>query len=165
MPLNPSARQAIMMKLSAVAILLFFFGWSLQGQSLKFKSTVEDGASKSFSFEQSGIRGKFSGGHKELVLTLVNVGEEELVLHEDAMALVDITGRGAKLCHPEIKLGPGEKIKLNLSNCSGAPNNEGLFLLDLNYPNNTAYKEEAWFLKNKSFTLKIGQEKVGFLVE
>jgi hypothetical protein len=95
----------------------------------------------------------------------VNVGEQELVLHKDAIALVDITGRGAKLCHPEIELGPGEKIKLDLSNCSGAPDNEGLFLLDLNYPNNTAYKEEAWFLKNKSFTLKIGQEKVAFLVE
>ena len=154
-----------MMKLSVVAILLFFFGWSLQGQSLKFKSTIEDGASRSYSFEQGGVRGKFSGNHKELILTLANVGEQELVLHKDAIAVVDITGRGAKLCHPEIKVGPGEKIKLNLSNCSGAPHNEGLFLLDLNYPNNTAYKEEAWFLKNKSFTLKIGQEKVAFLVE
>lgn len=154
-----------MMKPSAVAFLLFFFGWSLQGQNLKFKSTVEDGASKAFSFEQGGMRGKFSGGHKELALTLVNMGEEELVLHEDAMAIVDITGRGAKLCHPEIKLGSGGKIKLALTNCSGAANNEGLFLLDLNYPNHAAYKEEVWFLKNKSFILKIGQEKVTFWVE
>ena len=153
------------MKLSVVAILLFFFGWSLQGQSLKFKSTIEGRASKSYSFEQGGVQGKFSGSHRELVLTLVNVSEQELVLHKDAMALVDITGRGAKLCHPGIKLGPGEKIKLRLAHCSGVQNNEGLFLLDLNYPNHAAYKEEVWFLKNKSFILKIGQEKVQFLVE
>ena len=153
------------MKLSVVAILWLFFGWSLQGQSLKFKSTIEGRASKSYSFEQGGVQGKFSGSHRELALTLVNVSEQELVLHKDAMALVDITGRGAKLCHPEIKLGPGEKIKLRLAHCYGVQNNEGLFLLDLNYPNHAAYKEEVWFLKNKSFTLKIGQEKVAFLVE
>ena len=89
-----------MMKRSAFAILLFFYGWSLQGQSLKFKSSLEDGASKSYAFEQGGVRGKFSGSHKELVLTLVNAGDEVLALHEDAIALVDITGRGAGLCHP-----------------------------------------------------------------
>ncbi len=154
-----------MMKRSAVAILLFFFGWSLQGQSLKFKSSLEDGASKSYAFAQGGVRGKFSGSHKELVLTLVNAGDEVLALHEDAIALVDISGRGAGLCHPAIELGPGEKIKLRLTNCSGAPHNEGLFLMDLSYPNKAAYKEEAWFLKNKSFTLRIGHEKVKFLVE
>ena len=143
-----------MMKRSAVVILLFFFGWSLQGQSLKFKSSLEDG-----------VRGKFSGSHKELVLTLVNAGDEVLALNEDVIALVDISGRGAGLCHPAIELGPGEKIKLRLTNCSGATHNEGLFLMDLSYPNKAAYKEEAWFIKNKSFTLKIGQEKVKFLVD
>ena len=154
-----------MIKRSAVAILLFFFGWNLQGQSLKFKSSLEDRASKSYSFEQGGLRGTFSGNHKKLVLTLVNAGDEMLTLNEDVIALVDISGRGAGLCHPAIELGPGEKIKLRLTNCSGAPHNEGLFLMGLSYPNKAAYKEEAWFLQNKSFALKIGQEKVKFLVD
>ena len=154
-----------MLRILTTTFLLFFFGWSLQGQSLKFKSSLEDRASKSYAFEQGGLRGKFSGNHKKLVLTLVNAGNEMLALHEDAIALVDITGRGAGLCHPAIELGPGEKIKLRLTNCSGAPLNEGLFLMDLSYPNKAAYKEEAWFLQNKSFALKIGQEKVKFLVD
>ena len=154
-----------MLKILTTTFLLFFFGWSLQGQSLKFKSSIEDRASKSYAFEQGGLRGTFSGSHKKLVLTLVNAGDEVLALHEDAIALVDITGRGAGLCHPAIELGPGEKIKLRLTNCSGAPHNEGLFLMDLSYPNKSAYKKEAWFLQNKSFALKIGQEKVKFLVD
>ena len=165
-PLNLSCRDTyIMLKRSAVAFLLFFFGWSLQGQSLKFKSSLEDGASKSYAFAQGGVSGKFSGSHKELVLILVNAGEEVLTLHEDGIALVDRSGRGAGLCHPTIELGPGQKIKLRLTNCSGAPHNEGLFLMDLSYPNKAAYKEETWFLQNKSFTLRIGQEKVEFLVD
>ena len=95
----------------------------------------------------------------------MNSGDEMFALNEDIIALVDISGRGAGLCHPAIELGPGEKIKLRLTNCSGAPHNEGLFLMDLSYPNKAAYKEEAWFLQNKSFALKIGQEKVKFLVD
>jgi hypothetical protein len=37
--------------------------------------------------------------------------------------------------------------------------------MDLSYPNKAAYKEEAWFLKNKSFVLRIGEQKIRFLVE
>ena len=154
-----------MLRILTTTFLLFFFGWSLQGQSLKFKSSLEDRASKSYAFEQGGLRGTFSGSHKKLVLTLVNAGDEVLALHKDAIALVDITGRGAGLCHPAIELGPGEKIKLRLTNCSGAPHNEGLFLMDLSYPNKAVYKEEAWFLRGKLWSLTIGTRTFTFYTD
>ena len=154
-----------MIKRSAVAILLFFFGWSLQGQSLKFKSSLEDRASRFYAFEQDGLRGKFSGNHKKLVLTLVNSGDEVLTMRDDVIALVDISGRGARLCHPAVELGPGEKIKLRLTNCSGAPHNEGLFLMDLSYPNKAAYKEEAWFLRGKEWSLTVGTRAFAFYTD
>ena len=86
-------------------------------------------------------------------------------LHENAISLVDISGRGAILCHAALSLQPREKVVLKLTNCQGRPYNEGLFLLDHEYESKAAYKEEAWFLKNKTFVLKIGHDKVKFLTD
>ena len=54
---------------------------------------------------------------------------------------------------------------LKLANCEGRPYNEGLFLLNYEYVSKAAYKEEAWFLKNKTFVLRVGQDKIRFLTE
>ena len=141
------------------------FATVMQGQSLKFKSDLQDRATGTYSFTSERFTGSFSGSHKQVELTLKNTSDVVVELHENAISLVDISGRGATLCHAALSLQPGEKVVLKLANCQGRQYNEGLFLMNYEFETNAAYKEEAWFLTNKAFVLKIGHDKVKFLTD
>jgi hypothetical protein len=154
-----------MIKSATYLILMLCFATVMQGQSLKFKSDLQDRATGTYSFTSERFTGSFSGSHKQVKLTLKNASDVVVELHENAISLVDISGRGATLCHAALSLQPGEKVVLKLANCEGRQYNEGLFLLDYEYESKAAYKEEAWFLKNKTFVLRVGHDKIRFLTE
>lgn len=78
------------------------------------------------------------------------------------LALVDATGRGAKLCGNTKILKPGRKTTLHLEACNG---NDGLFMLNKAYASQQAFKEDAFFLRNKEWQLKIGQDVVTFFTD
>jgi len=154
-----------MIKSATYLILMLCFATVMKGQSLKFKNDLQDRATGTYSFTSERFTGSFSGSHKQVKLTLKNTSDVAVELHENAISLVDISGRGATLCHAALSLQPREKVVLKLTNCQGRPYNEGLFLMDYEYETKATYKEEAWFLKNKTFELKIGHDKVKFLTD
>ena len=154
-----------MIKSATYLILMLCFATVMQGQFLKFKNAVQGRASATYSFATERFTGAFSASHKVMKLKLRNITTTEITLIYNSISLVDISGRGAGLCNPKVTLQPGDELALKLTNCQGRQYNEGLFLMDYEYETKATYKEEAWFLKNKTFVLRIGHDKVRFITE
>ena len=93
-----------MIKSATYLILMLCFTTVMQGQSLKFKSDLQDRATGTYSFTSERFTGSFSGSHKQVKLTLKNTSDVAVELHENAISLVDISGRGAILCHAALSL-------------------------------------------------------------
>lgn len=146
-----------------IAVLLL--STSVYGQSLRFKTSPSQSSGKSFNFEISSFKGNLRGNHQQLQVRLKNTTNQALILNEGTIKLVDITGRGEKLCGASgIKIQPGEKVTLTLVNCD-TKYNDGLFQLRREYTERKLFYEDASFLRNKTFELIIAGERIKFLTD
>ena len=142
-------------------LCILFIGASY-GQQLQFKQKYNTRSHPSLSFKTDRLKGSFKGGNTSLSLTLKNTSEEAMDLSNIKLALVDATGRGAKLCGNTKILKPGRKTTLHLEACNGY---DGLFMLNKAYASKQAFKEDALFLRNKEWQLSIGQDVVTFYTD
>ena len=132
------------------------------GQQLQLKEKYNSRNHRSLSFKTDRVKGSIKGSNASLSLTLKNTSEEAMDLSNIQLALVDATGRGAKLCGNTKILKPGRKTTLHLEACNG---NDGLFMLNKAYASQQAFKEDAFFLRNKAWQLRIGQDVVTFYTD
>ena len=112
------------------------------GQQLQFKEKYNSRSQRTLSFKTDRVKGSINGGNASLILTLKNTSEEAMDLSNIQLALVDATGRGAKLCGNTKILKPGRKTTLHLEACNG---NDGLFMLDKNTSPNAPMKKTHSF--------------------
>jgi len=152
--------------MKAILLALFLFTSSLvSAQNLKFKIGYEGSGSSTLKFGTELFEGKFSGNHQTLVVKLKNVSNRNIELHEGAIQLLDITGKGAVLCgYNDLVLEPSDKVTLELSNCND-DSYRGLFQLRREYSSRQLFYDDAIFLSNKTFKLVIGSEEVKFLTD
>lgn len=132
------------------------------GQHVRFKKTYISGSHKTLSFKTDLLKGSFKGTNESLILTLKNTSKKAIDLGTVQLALVDVTGRGAKLCGDTQMIKPGQKTTLYLEVCNGK---DGLFFLNKAYGSKQAFKEDAFFLINKEWRLSIGQEVILFYTD
>ena len=146
-------------------LLIFLFILSATagyGQQLRFKKTYKSGSHKTLSFKTDLVKGSFKGSNESMILTLKNTSKKPIDLGAVQLALVDVTGRGAKLCGHTKMIKPGQKTTLYLKVCNGK---DGLFFLNKAYGSKQAFKEDAFFLINKEWRLTIGQEVILFYTD
>lgn len=150
--------KTLLMKPLLTFLFILCFSASY-GQQLQFKEKYNSRSHRTLSFKTDRVKGSINGGNASLSLTLKNTSEEAMDLSKIQLALVDATGRGAKLCGNTKILKPGRKITLHLKACNG---NDGLFMLNKAYSSRQAFKEDAFFLRNKEWQLRIGQDVITF---
>ena len=135
---------------------------ALAAQTVRFKTDFASAKSSStLKFETTSFSGTLSSSNKELVLKIKNKGEA--TWSSKQINLVDISNRGEKLCaEKELVLVPGKKGKLTYVSCSPM---RGLFRLEPSYPSKAAFKEDAFFLRGKEWTLTLGGEAFTFYTD
>jgi len=145
--------------------LIFLFilsATTVYGQRVRFKKTYKSGSHRTLSFKTYLVKGSFKGTNESLILTLKNTSKKAIDLGAVQLALVDVTGRGAKLCGDSKMIKPGQKTTLYLKVCN---DKDGLFFLNKAYGSQQAFKEDAFFLINKEWRLTIGQEEILFYTD
>ncbi|MGB1090306.1 MAG: hypothetical protein ACPGYN_06135 [Schleiferiaceae bacterium] len=135
---------------------------ALAAQTIRFKTDYTSTRSSStLKFETASYSGTLSSSNTELVLKIKNKGVA--TWSSKQINLVDISNRGEKLCaEKELALAPGKKGKLTYVSC--APK-RGLFRLETAYPSKVAFKEDAFFLRGKEWTLTVGGETFTFYTD
>ena len=135
---------------------------ALAAQTIRFKTDYAlTKSSSTLKFETTSYSGTLSSSNTELVLKIKNKGEA--TWSSKQINLVDISNRGEKLCtKEELVLAPGKKGRLTYVSC--APK-RGLFRLEAAYPSKTAFKEDAFFLRGKEWTLTVGGERFTFYTD
>ena len=131
-------------------------------QKVQLKKNYGKQGHASLSFKLNGVKGSFKGGNEALALTIKNTTNREMDLSIIPLALVDASGRGAQLCGKTKILKPGKKTTVLLEACNGR---DGLFMLNKNDPSKRAFEEDASFLINKEWQLRIGGETVTFYTD
>ena len=134
----------------------------LAAQTIRFKTDYTSTKSSStLKFETASYSGTLNSSNTELVLKIKNKGEA--TWSSKQINLVDISNRGEKLCaEKELVLAPGKTGKLTYVSC--APK-RGLFRLEPSYPSKVAFKEDAFFLRGKEWTLTVGGETFTFYTD
>ena len=132
------------------------------GQKVQLKKNYGTQGHTSLSFKLDGVKGSFKGSNEALELTIKNTADLEMDLSIIPLALIDASGRGAKLCGKTTILKPGKKTTVLLEACNGR---DGLFMLDKKYLSKRAFEEDAFFLINKEWQLRIGGETVTFYTD
>ena len=145
-----------------LTILFIISVGTVYGQKVLLKKNYDKQGHTSLSFRLDGVKGSFKGGNKSLALTIKNTTDREMDLSIIQLALVDASGRGAKLCGKTKILKPGKKTTVRLEACNGR---DGLFMLDKKYLSKRAFEEDAFFLINKEWQLSIGGETVTFYTD
>ena len=135
---------------------------ALAAQTIRFKTDYTSPKSSStLKFETASYSGTLSSSNTELVLKIKNKGEA--TWSSKQINLVDISNRGEKLCaEKELVLAPGKTGKLTYVSC--APK-RGLFRLETTYSSKVAFKEDAFFLRGKEWTLTVGGETFTFYTD
>ena len=132
------------------------------GQKVQLKKNYGKQGHASLFFKLDGVKGNFKGNNEALELTIKNTADLEMDLSIIPLALIDASGRGAKLCGTTTILKPGKKTTVLLEACNGR---DGLFMLDKKYLSKRAFEEDAFFLINKEWQLRIGGETVTFYTD
>ena len=145
-----------------LTILFIISVGAVYGQKVLLKKNYDKQGHTSLSFRLDGVKGSFKGGNEALALTIKNTTDREMDLSIIQLALVDASGRGAKLCGKAKILKPGKKTTVRLEACNGR---DGLFMLDKKYLSKRACEEDAFFLINKEWQLSIGGETVTFYTD
>ena len=135
---------------------------ALAAQTIRFKTDYTSTKSSStLKFETTSYSGTLSSSNTELVLKITNKGEA--TWSSKQINLVDISNRGERLCtKKELALAPGKTGKLTYVSC--VPKH-GLFRLEPAYPSKVAFKEDAFFLRGKEWTLTVGGETFTFYTD
>jgi hypothetical protein len=136
-------------------------------QAISLKSNYKAPGKGTLKFRTEHFSGSLKASNTELELTVKNTTKQSITLHEKSIVLKDLTGKGETLCgEGELILKPGKTANLILVNCAAQKHpDEGLFQLDSNYPSKAAFKEDAFFLRNKEFFLHINNDVVGFYTD
>ena len=152
----------LFMKRTLFATALILSCAFASAQTIRFKTDYTSTKSSStLKFETTSYSGTLSSSNTELVLKIKNKGEA--TWSSKQINLVDISNRGEKLCaEKELVLAPGKKGKLTYVSC--APK-RGLFRLEPSYPSKVAFKEDAFFLRGKEWTLTVGGETFTFYTD
>ena len=131
-------------------------------QTIRFKTDYTSSRpSSSLKFETESFSGRLISSNTELVLKIKNKGEA--TWSSKQIKLVDISQRGVKLCaEKELVLKPGKKGTVSYTPCNL---DVGLFRLEPSYPSKAAFKEDAFFLRGKEWTLTIGGETFSFFTD
>ena len=132
------------------------------GQQLQLNEKYNSRNHRSLSFKTDRVKGSIKASNASLSLTLKNTSEVAMDLSIIPLALIDASGRGAKLCGKTTILKPGKKTTVLLEACNGR---DGLFMLDKKYLSKRAYEEDAFFLINKERQLRIGGKTVTFYTD
>jgi hypothetical protein len=132
-----------------LTILFILSVGAVYGQKVQLKKNYGKQGHASLSFKLDGVKGSFKGSNEALELTIKNTADLEMDLSIIPLALIDASGRGAKLC-------------VLLEACNGR---DGLFMLDKKYLSKRAYEEDAFFLINKEWQLRIGGKTVTFYTD
>lgn len=151
--------QNLFMKRALFALALILSCALASAQTIRFKTDYTSSkSSPTLKFETVSFSGTLSSSNTELVLKIKNKGEA--TWSSKQINLVDISNRGEKLCaEKELVLAPGKKGKLTYVSC--APK-RGLFRLEPSYPSKVTFKEDAFFLRGKEWTLTVGGEAFTF---
>jgi len=145
-----------------LTILFILSVGAVYGQKVQLKKNYGKQGHASLSFKLDGVKGNFKGSNEALELTIKNTADLEMDLSIIPLALIDASGRGAKLCGKTTILKPGKKTTVLLEACNGR---DGLFMLNKNYLSKRAFEEDAFFLINKEWQLRIGGETVTFYTD
>lgn len=131
-------------------------------QTIRFKTDYNSSrSSSSLKFETASYAGTLSSSNTELVLKIKNNGDANWSSAQ--INLVDISHRGAKLCaKKDVVLMPGKNGSVTYTACNA---DLGLFRLEPSYSSKTEFKEDAFFLRGKEWTLTIGGETFSFFTE
>ena len=149
--------------LKQTLLVLFSFGASvLSAQSIRFKSDFEDAkSSTTFKFETASFSGSFSATNTSFTLKVKNSSGSAWSNTE--IQLVDFSNKAISLCPDnEVVVRPSEKKRITYSSCNG---DKGLFRLRNSYPSKAAFKEDAFFLRGKEWTLTVGGETFTFYTD
>ena len=131
-------------------------------QSIKFKvDYASKASSSSLKFETTSYKGTIKSSPSELVLKVKNKGDKNWSSKQ--ISLVDISNRGEKLCtEKEVILAPKKSSTVHYTSCAA---NRGLFRLSPSYASKAAFREDAFFLQGKEWTLTIGGEIFTFYTD
>ena len=135
------------MRVVLIAFCLLI-GLSIHAQNVKVKSNYQDKGASHLRFKTPKIKGSLAATNAKL-----------------KCSLVDKSGRGTTLCGGDLTIGVGNSVTLLFENCSARNYNEGLFGLKNFYSTKSQFKEDAFFLRNKEFVLKISGERIVFYTD
>ena len=152
-------KQNLFMKRTLFTLALILSCAFASAQTIRFKTDYSSARSSStLKFETASYSGTLSSSNTELVLKIKNKGEA--TWSSKQINIVDISNRGEKLCaKKQLNIAPGKKGKLTYVSCTPK---HGLFRLEPAYPSKVAFKEDAFFLRGKEWTLTIGGETFTF---
>ena len=154
----------IFMRLVLITCCLLI-GLSLHAQNVKVKSNYQDKGASHLRFRTAKIKGSLVATNAKLKVKLKNISGETVVINAANCSLVDKSGRGTTLCGGDLTIGVGNSVTLLFENCSARNYNEGLFGLKNFYSTKSQFKEDAFFLRNKEFVLKISGERIVFYTD
>ena len=152
------------MRVVLIAFCLLI-GLSIHAQNVKVKSNYQDKGASHLRFKTPKIKGSLAATNAKLKVRLKNLSGEAVIINATNCSLIDKSGRGTQQCGGDLTIGVGNSVTLLFENCSARNYNEGLFGLKNFYSTKSQFKEDAFFLRNKEFVLKISGERIVFYTD
>lgn len=142
------------------AALFSVFGFA---QQVRFTQPEKSTSSTWQVFQTESFKGKFKATTTTLTLKVTNTSNRHVKLEGGNYSLRDISGKGALLCTAALVLPPKKTMVIRFENCLSRPaSQEGIFGLKAEYPSSADFKNEAFFLHDKKWTLDLNGELVEF---
>ena len=130
-------------------------------QTIRFKTDYNDVASSKLKFKTVSFSGSLKATNAELFLIVKNNSSTSWEISQ--CQLSEVSGKGDRLCLASVAIiAVGERAKLVFRPCRG---DGGVFRLKDSYPSKTAFREDAFFLREKEWTLTIGGESFTFYTD
>ena len=130
-------------------------------QTIRFRTDYNDVASSKLKFETVSFSGSFKATNAKLFLMVKNNSSTPWEISQ--CQLREISGKGDRLCPDSARIiETGERAKCIFRPCQG---DGGIFRLKDSYPSKTAFREDAFSLRGKEWTLTIGGESFKFYTD
>ena len=143
------------------ACFLLCYSFNTQGQIIQLKSEINQKAKAKITIRNNDLEAKLNATPKQIELQLKNLSDAYIIVTEDDFELIHHTGIKTQLCGQTLKIGPKEKERIILKNCS-EKSKIGLFGLKSHYDSNEEFEEASLFLNDKSFKLRLGEQWFSF---
>lgn len=144
---------------------LLLFSVASKANAIKFSEKEDGTIVKTLKMKGQGLEVSLKGTHKALVMTVKNTGSTALEINHENVSIVDVSGRGTRLCFAPVTVKPGKSVTITLVPCFAEAYNEGTFGLRYEYKNKKALNEAKLFLAQKEHTLKIAGESFTFYTQ